>query len=232
MAMHVTTVRFGDELWEQLDREATREGVSVAQYVRDAALLRIATVAERRGDERQLVSLAELVERPARRRTPEVARDPARVAAVRATGLLDVTEHPGLDRLTDLTRRVLNAPIALVSLIDDEKQHMVSSPGVPAGRAGRDIPLSHSVCRKVVERREPLVISDTRDDPQLRDVDLPASAGVVAYVGAPLITADGHAIGSLCATDERPRHWTGEQVEMLTTLAQSVVTEIERAPAG
>lgn len=231
MAMHVTTVRFGDDLWERLDQEATREGVSVAQYVRDAALLRIATVAARRGDEPTLASLQELVDRPARRRLPDADRDPARLAAVRASGLLDVTEHPAVDRLTDLVRRVLNVPVALVSIIDDERQHLVSCPGLAAGAGDRDVPLSHSVCRKVVERREPLVVSDTREEPLLGDVVLPADGSVIAYVGVPLLSSGGHVLGTLCATDGRPRHWTVEQVEMLTTLAQSVVTEVERAPA-
>jgi hypothetical protein len=234
MAMHVTTVRFGEDLWEQLEREASREGVSVAQYVRDAALLRIATVAERRGDEKALVSLQELaeLERPSRRRPLGPTRDPARLAAVRATGLLDATDHPALDRLADLTRRVLNAPTALVSLVDDERQHMVSCLGLPDEASDRrDIPLTHSVCAKVVVRREPLVISDTREEPLLADIAPPAAAGVIAYVGVPLITGAGHAIGSLCAADTRPRHWTAEQVDMLTTLGQSVVTELERAPA-
>src|SRR5689334_1001927 len=99
MAMHVSTVRFGDDLWEGLEREARREGVSVAQFVRDAALLRIATLAARRGEDDALASLAELSETARRRGRNAVApggavADPRRVAAVRATGRIGRAENP------------------------------------------------------------------------------------------------------------------------------------------
>jgi len=231
MAMHVSTVRFGDDLWEALDREARREGVSVAQFVRDAALLRIATLAARRGEDDALASLAELAE-TARRRAQNgagaVVADPRRVAAVRATGRVGRAENPDLDRVTGVVRRVLDVPVAMVSLIDDTDQHVLSCPGL-AGVEGAAVPMAQSICRHAVERREPLAIVDARDEPLLADLVPTPGSHVVAYLGAPLVDADGHALGSLCAIDDHPRQWTRDQVDLMETLATSVVAELTRS---
>jgi GAF domain-containing protein len=78
-----------------------------------------------------------------------------------------------------------------------------------------------------VEARAPFVISDAREHPLLRDNLAIEDLGVIAYAGAPLITPDGHALGTLCVIDHVPRNWTHDQVEMLTDLAAAVVTMIE-----
>ena len=70
-------------------------------------------------------------------------------------------------------------------------------------------------------RTHPLV----RDNPAIRDLD------VVAYAGVPLITAAGHALGTLCVIDHHPRSWTADQIETLKTLTASVVSEIELSRA-
>jgi GAF domain-containing protein len=79
------------------------------------------------------------------------------------------------------------------------------------------------------------VLADARRDPRLRGNGALRDLGVVAYVGAPLITRDGHALGALCAVDVRPRDWTADEVATLVDLAGSVLSEIElrtrRAPA-
>ena len=70
-------------------------------------------------------------------------------------------------------------------------------------------------------------MSDAREHPLLRDNPAIRDLGVIAYAGAPLITPDGHVLGTLCAIDHQPRHWTPEQVEILCNLAGSVLTEIQ-----
>jgi GAF domain-containing protein len=231
MAMHVSTVRFGDDLWDAVDREARREGVSVAQFVRDAALLRIATLAARRGDDDALASLADLAAAAGRRKangtgaTGGAVADPARVAAVRATGRIGRADHPDLERIADLVRRVLMVPVAMVSLIDATDQHVLSCPGQESA-AGVAVPLTSSICRHAIQRREPLAIVDAREEPLLSDLVPAPGFDVVAYLGAPLIGADGHALGSLCAVDHQPRQWTRDQVELMETLATSVVAAL------
>lgn len=228
MAMHVSTVRFGDDLWEALEREARREGVSVAQFVRDAALLRIATLAARRGEDDALATLGELAER-GRRRAGQAAggavADPRRLAAVRATGRIGRDAHPDLDRTADLVRRVLNVPAAMVSLIDATGQHLLSCPGVGLPE-GAEVPLPQSVCRHAIEGREPLAVVDVREEPRLAGLVPTPGAGVVAYLGVPLIDADGLALGTLCAVDDHPRQWTRDQVELMESLATSVVAAL------
>src|SRR3954467_1703851 len=95
MPMRATTVRFSDDLWRLLEREAGAQGVSAAQFIRDATILRVAVLSERRGDREARLSIGDIAPgalRPATRE-PGAAlpgvRDPARLAAVRATGLLD-----------------------------------------------------------------------------------------------------------------------------------------------
>lgn len=226
MSMHASTVRFGDDLWAEIEREAAREGVSVAQFVRDAALLRVATLAARRGDEITLATLDDLAARPGRRRRHPAIVEPARVAAVRDTrAALRPADQAALDRLGELARQSLGVPVTLISLIGDERQHPLSCAGV--GALPADIDLEGSICRHVVESREPLVVADTRAVPDLAAMAAPP-ARVVAYAGAPLITDDGHALGAIAAIDHAPRAWSDDDVTLLLSIAQSVVTELER----
>jgi GAF domain-containing protein len=87
--------------------------------------------------------------------------------------------------------------------------------------------VSHFFCQHAVEARSPLVISDAREHPLLRDNLAIDDLGVVAYAGAPIITPEGHALGTLCVIDHVPRNWTHDQIDMLTDLAAAVVTAIE-----
>jgi GAF domain-containing protein len=228
MSMHASTVRFGGDLWAEIEREAAREGVSVAQFVRDAALLRVATLAARRGDEVTLATLDDLAARPSRRAARRVPLgDPARVAAVRTVGAaIGPHDRAALDRLGELARQSLGVPMTMISLVGDERQHPLSCAGARETPGAFD--LEGSICRHVVEGREPLVIADTRADERLA-VLAEAPTRIVAYVGAPLITDDGHALGALAAMDHAPRAWSPDDVALLASIAQSVVTELERA---
>ena len=152
--------------------------------------------------------------------------DPGRLAAVQGTGLLAVHDDPAFDRLTRMAARLLEAPVALVSLVDRDRQVFASCVGL-AAPWDRETPLSHSFCQHAVELREPLVVGDARAHPVLRHNLAIRDLGVVAYAGIPLIDGAGHALGTLCVADSRPREWTVEQIETLGDLAQSVLTEIE-----
>ena len=152
---------------------------------------------------------------------------------MQATGLLDSDVSPSFDRLARVAAHVLNAPVALVSLVDADRQFFKSCLGLPEPWASeRGAPLSHSFCQHAVASREPLVVDDAREHELLRDNPAIRDMGVVAYAGIPLIDADGHALGTLCVIDSRPRHWTTHQVQLLSDLAASVVTEIALAKAA
>jgi GAF domain-containing protein len=75
------------------------------------------------------------------------------------------------------------------------------------------------------------VISDAREHPTLRDNPAIRDLGIIAYAGVPLLTPTGHVLGTLCAIDHEPRHWTTEQIEILSNLAGSVLSEIQLSTA-
>ena len=236
MPSRATTVRFGEDLWLVLEREASRQGISAAQYVRDATILRLAFGLAEQGDAEAEATVADAAAGAARRRgapsverspEDEVLRDPARLAALANTGLLDSPPDAAFDRLTSMAARVLNAPVALVSLVDADRQFFASCFGLPEPwSTSRETPLSHSFCQHPVASREPLVISDAREDPRVRGNLAIEDLGVIAYAGVPLIDDEGHALGSLCVIDHKPRTWTSDQIELLSDIGASVVTEL------
>ncbi|MCW3050450.1 MAG: sensor signal transduction histidine kinase [Solirubrobacterales bacterium] len=233
MPMRATTIRFSEDLWATLESEAAREGVSVAQLVRDAALIRLGVLAGRRGDPDAQLTIEQLAERGRRRRAVQAADDDGRLAALRATGLLDTPPEEAFDRLANLARRVVNAPGALISLLNGDSEFLKSSVGLPEPWASsRRLPLSHSFARYPVADLQPLIVTDAREHPGLRGHAAIEDMGVVAYVGIPLVTADDRALGALSVFDSHPRVWTADQVDLLRDIAGSVMTEIELRTAA
>ena len=234
--MRATTIRFADDLWELLEAEASSQGISAAQFVRDAALLRLGAISAQRGDPRTTKTLEDLAAAAVARRaparenggSPAVVRDPGRLAALRGACILDTPAEDAYDRLTRLAMNLLNAPVAMVALIDEDRQFFKSAHGVDEPWAGaRETPLSHSICQHAVDTRAPLVIEDARVHPLVRGNLAIRDLHVVAYAGVPLITSAGQALGTLCVIDHKPRAWTREQIEILTTLAAAVLAQIE-----
>ncbi len=161
--------------------------------------------------------------------TPElVLHNAERLSRLRATGLLDAPTEEAFDRLSRLASRLLNAPLSTVTLVDSDRQFYMSCEGVPEPLATtRSTPLEFSFCKHTVVLGRPLIVPDTRVHPDVRDNPAIEQFGVAAYAGIPLLTADGHALGTLCVMDFKVRHWTEDEVRNLTDLAASVSTEIE-----
>jgi hypothetical protein len=199
MPMRATTVRFGDALWALVENEAEREGVSAAQFIRDAAVVRAAYAMGQRGDADLDAALARVYEPRAvskaagagddasRRQAlldaaAAAVEDPDRLDALRSTGLLDTDVMPEFDRLARLAAHVLNAPVALVSLVDSDRQFFKSCLGLPEPWASRrESPLTHSFCQHAVASREPLIVVDAREHALLRDNLAIRDMGVIAY---------------------------------------------------
>jgi len=154
--------------------------------------------------------------------------DRERLASLVETGLLDTAAEETFDRYTRLATQLLNTPVSLVSLVDSDRQFFKSQVGLSEPWAtARETPLSHSICKHAVERREPLLVEDTRSDPEFRDNLAVSELDVISYAGMPLTLKDGQTIGTLCAIGPIPRRWTEEDVGFLRDLATSLVSEIE-----
>jgi GGDEF domain-containing protein len=151
-------------------------------------------------------------------------RDPRRLAALAESGLLESPQEGAFDRVTRLVAEVLHVPVALFTLVTDERQVFESAIGV--GEL-RETPLSHSFCRHVVESGGPLEVVDARVHPRVRDNPAIEDHGIVAYLGMPLTTSDGVRLGALCAIDHEPRQWTGRDHGVLEDLAGAAMAEVE-----
>jgi diguanylate cyclase (GGDEF)-like protein len=150
--------------------------------------------------------------------------DPKRLAALAASGLVDSPPEAAFDRVTRLVAEVLHVPVALFTLVTDERQVFKSSVGVGDLR---ETPLSHSFCRHVVDSGAPLEVVDAREHPKVRDNPSIEEYGIVAYLGVPLTTSDGVRLGALCAIDHEPRQWTGRDHGVLEDLAGAAMAEVE-----
>jgi diguanylate cyclase (GGDEF)-like protein len=160
--------------------------------------------------------------------TGQTLDDPARLAAIEATGLMDSPEPEAMQRLSRLVSHLLRVPVALVSFVDEDRQFFVGATGfdVEPFASDRQTPLSHSFCQHVVTSGSELAVEDSRQDERFdgnRGVD---ELGITAYLGVPLRSDDGHLLGSLCAIDSEPRAWSPEDEAALRDLSELVRDEI------
>ncbi len=141
--------------------------------------------------------------------------------------LLDTSEEETFDRLTKLATVVLDVPIALVSLIDTNRQFFKSQQGLPEDVAvARETPLTHSFCKHVRATSQALIVDDARNHPLVRDNLAISDLGVIAYAGVPIFDPGGRPIGSFCAIDTKPKAWSEHAITVLYALASQATSEI------
>lgn len=139
--------------------------------------------------------------------------------------LLDTMPEDRFDRLTRLARQMLGTQIALVSLVDAQRQWFKSCQGLDASETGRDI----SFCGHAILGTDIFQVVDARLDSRFADNPLVTGAPCIRfYAGAPLSTADGYMIGTLCIIDDKPRELTKQELQALRDLADCVEDEIGR----
>ena len=152
--------------------------------------------------------------------------NPQRLKVLYDMQILDSPEDRLLDHMTQGICRDLDVPIALVTLIDKDRQFFKSQQGLdPEAARTREMPLSYSLCKYVVEQCSTIAIEDARVISALRQHPAIVENGVVAYLGAPLIM-DGQVLGSVCAADNKARHWTEEQISFIERRANSIRAEL------
>ncbi len=160
----------------------------------------------------------------------DVLRNPDRLRALRRSQLLDTPPEPALDRWTSLVARTLPAPIALLTLLDEQREFVKSSIGLPPGVADTgELPLTQSLCAWILQEDRPLVIEDAERDTRFRTHSAVLELGVRAYAGVPVRSADGHVLGSVCAIDTAPRRWTDANLDVLEAIAAGIELELQLA---
>jgi signal transduction histidine kinase len=147
-----------------------------------------------------------------------------RLAALYSLDILDTDSEQDFDDIVKLASKVCDAPMSLVSLLDVDRQWFKASVGTDLTETPRDL----SFCAHAVLGSDLLVVPDATQDARFADNPLVSGAeGVRFYAGAPLITTDGYALGTLCVIDKEPRRLDVEQLQALRALARQVTSQLE-----
>jgi len=156
---------------------------------------------------------------------PDLPADEAmRLADLHSMNLLDSPDEERFDRLTRLARRLFDVPIALISLVDQDRQWFKSCIGLPVRQTPRNI----SFCGHAILSEAPLVVEDTWQDPRFADNPLVTGEPHIRfYAGHPLQISTGRRLGTLCLIDQRPHRLNEEDRLLLADLAAMAVRELE-----
>jgi len=150
--------------------------------------------------------------------TPAIPADEDdRQAALDRTGLLRPGHNPDLDDIVELAAMICGVPIALVSLVDHDRQFFKASVGLQAEETSRGV----SFCGHAILGRDPFLVPDASQDQRFADNPLVTGPPHIRfYAGVPLLVDDRHAIGTLCVIDSKPRVLDERMRDALTRLAR------------
>lgn len=162
---------------------------------------------------------------------PIPANEKERLEALRRFRVLDTQPQREFDDITALAAEICGAPIALLSLVDAERQWFKAKIGITDSEMSRDI----AFCAHAIVQPDVFVVADALADQRFATNPLVTSDPHIRfYAGAPLLTQSGHALGTLCVLDRVPRQLTSQQEHALRVLSAQVVAHLElaRATAG
>jgi anti-sigma regulatory factor (Ser/Thr protein kinase) len=148
----------------------------------------------------------------------------ARLASLRHYRILDTDPERNFDDLTLLASHICGTPMALISLVDADRQWFKSRVGVSFAETSRAI----SFCAHAIEHNDIMIVPDATTDVRLRDnPQVTGDLHIRFYAGAPLVTRDGHALGTLCVLDRIARTLTRDQIEALDALRHQAEAQLE-----
>ncbi len=151
-------------------------------------------------------------------------REEERLAVLRDYKILDTPSEEAYDDITALAAFICGVPIALISLVDADRQWFKSKVGIDISETKRDV----SICAHAILNQGITVIRDTREDPRFASNPLVTLTPAIRfYAGVPLRAADNHPIGTLCVIDHQPRDLSDAQIRTLEALARQVVLQLE-----
>ena len=155
---------------------------------------------------------------------PAPADEHERLAAVRRYDILDTPPDGSFDRITKMAAGLFGVPIAIVSIVDEDRIWFKSHHGLEVS----EIPRGPGLCASAILDNKPWVLTDAKYDPRsLANPLVAGEFGLRFYAGAPLRSRDGFNLGTLCVIDHEPREVQEAEIERLTDLAAIVVDELE-----
>ena len=138
--------------------------------------------------------------------------------------ILDTKEDVAFDQLVEMASKICDVPIALVSLIDSDRQWFKANVGLDAKETPRDI----SFCGHAIHQKDIFIINEPSLDERFKGNPLTTGYPHIRfYAGTPLITPEGHAIGTLCVIDQKPRELSEDQKRFLKILSEQVIAQLE-----
>lgn len=150
-------------------------------------------------------------------------KEEERLRALRRLGILDTPPEERFDRLTRLAQRLFDAPIAHVSLVDEDRQWFKSRVGLEPPETTREV----SFCAHAIRGDDVMVVADASNDSRFHENPLvTGDPNIRFYAACPVRGPDGHKLGTICVIDHRPRELLGEDAELLRDLADLVENEL------
>ncbi len=147
-----------------------------------------------------------------------------RIQVLQEYGILDTGEEACFNDLVQLAAKICDAPISIISLLDQDRSWFKSSFGLPRGQVDR----KYSICSHAILQTEVFVVEDTTLDERFADNPIVSGdLNVRFYAGAPLTSSTGHHLGTLCVLDSKARTISDEQVNALRILAHQVMAHLE-----